>query len=112
MKDLYIKHYWAPQYQVITMDNVYDIVSTLSFLSTVAFTLPKPWMVVVQPMNIQASQQSPKPQLKPPVCHITLWLVKHIACKRSRAIIPVQSWTTISVIHLNSMGLICSTFGW
>src|SRR5258708_40371114 len=112
MKDLYIKHYWAPQYQVITMDNVYDILNTLSFLSTVAFTLPKPWMVVVQPMNIQASQQSPKPQPKPSVCHIALQLVKHIAHKRLRAIIPVQSWTATSAIHLNDMGLICSTFGW
>ncbi len=28
MKDLYIKHYWAPQYQAIAMDNVHDIVST------------------------------------------------------------------------------------
>ena len=44
MKDLYIKHYWAPQYQVITMDNIYDIVSTLTLNLSYYWILSVSWV--------------------------------------------------------------------
>ena len=44
MKDSYIKHYWAPQYQAIAMDNVYDIVSSLTLNSSYYWILSVSWV--------------------------------------------------------------------
>ena len=43
-KNLYIKHYWAPQYQAIAMDNVHDIVSTLTLNLSYYWILSVSWI--------------------------------------------------------------------
>ena len=127
MKDSYINHYFTPQQQVLAMENVHDLVSikilwlsiwaiteycTLSFSSIVVFISPKQSKMVVQQRNAHMSPWPLKPLPKPLAYHTTSQLVKLIMHKRFKAVTLAWSWTTISVIPLNSLGSICFAFGW
>ena|SRR5258708_39410974 len=70
-------------------------------------TRPKWWPYQIQPILHHVSQQPAKPLQKCLGYHTALQQAKLAMNKRSKATIPVQSWTTTSAIHLNTWMLIC-----